>query len=259
MYSRELEELIEAILADGVITDQERKVLHNRAFAEGVSIEEIDVVINGKLAMRQQEIRNRNMGVAPAQTPAPAPTPPPMARGGQPSNKYGSVLKCPNCGANVTAGTPKCNSCGVSFHGVGANSSIETLAYQLRHVNIDDDDNGVVSVGIITNFPVPTTKADLLEFILYTHSKVDKGIGFTDSQREQAITKAFRVKYDECIDKAKFYFADDPQFKPLFEQHEKVQKNTWKQMTPFSKFTTIGCGCLVVFIILFFLVGLLAS
>ena len=33
MYSKELEELIDSVLADGVITDQERAVLRKRAFA----------------------------------------------------------------------------------------------------------------------------------------------------------------------------------------------------------------------------------
>ena len=35
MYSKELEELIDSVLADGVITDQERTVLRKRALACG--------------------------------------------------------------------------------------------------------------------------------------------------------------------------------------------------------------------------------
>ena len=38
MFSKELEEIIEAALADGVLTDKERAVLHKRALAEGVDL-----------------------------------------------------------------------------------------------------------------------------------------------------------------------------------------------------------------------------
>lgn len=50
MFSKELEEIIEAALADGVLTDKERAVLHKRALAEGVDPDELDIVIDGRLA-----------------------------------------------------------------------------------------------------------------------------------------------------------------------------------------------------------------
>ena len=50
MYSKELEAIIEAALADGVLTDKEREVLHRRAAQEGVDADELDVIIEGKLA-----------------------------------------------------------------------------------------------------------------------------------------------------------------------------------------------------------------
>ena len=49
MYSKELEEIIEADLADGEITEKERAVLHKRAIAEGVDPDELDVVIEGRV------------------------------------------------------------------------------------------------------------------------------------------------------------------------------------------------------------------
>lgn len=49
MYSKELEELIEAVLADGTITEKERDVIHKRAEREGVSLDEIDVYLDGKI------------------------------------------------------------------------------------------------------------------------------------------------------------------------------------------------------------------
>ena len=47
MYSKELEEIIDAALADGVLTDKERMVLHKRAQIEGVDLDELDIVLDG--------------------------------------------------------------------------------------------------------------------------------------------------------------------------------------------------------------------
>ncbi|MBP3285367.1 MAG: hypothetical protein J6M15_00285 [Prevotella sp.] len=55
MFSKELEEVIEAALADGVLTDKERAVLHKRAAAEGVDPDELDVVIDGRLAKAKKQ------------------------------------------------------------------------------------------------------------------------------------------------------------------------------------------------------------
>ena len=50
MYSKELEELIESVLADGVVTDQERTVLRKRAQACGEDPDEVMIVVDGRLA-----------------------------------------------------------------------------------------------------------------------------------------------------------------------------------------------------------------
>ena len=50
MYSKELEELIDSVLADGVVTDQERAVLRKRALACGEDPDEVMIVVDGRLA-----------------------------------------------------------------------------------------------------------------------------------------------------------------------------------------------------------------
>lgn len=47
MYSQQLETLIQGIIADGEITERERRVLHKRAEAEGIDLDEIDVYVDG--------------------------------------------------------------------------------------------------------------------------------------------------------------------------------------------------------------------
>ncbi len=50
MYSEQLEQLIKSVIADGVITDKERTVLHKKAKAEGIDVDEIDVYVEGLIA-----------------------------------------------------------------------------------------------------------------------------------------------------------------------------------------------------------------
>ena len=52
MYSQQLEQLIKSVIADGVITDKERAVLHKRAVAEGVDPDELDVYVDGLIPQR---------------------------------------------------------------------------------------------------------------------------------------------------------------------------------------------------------------
>lgn len=50
MYSKQLEQLIQSVIADGVITEKERAVLHKKAAAEGIDQDEIDVYVDGLIA-----------------------------------------------------------------------------------------------------------------------------------------------------------------------------------------------------------------
>ena len=49
MFSKELEELIEATLQDGILEEHEKQALLKRALLEGVDIAELVISINSKL------------------------------------------------------------------------------------------------------------------------------------------------------------------------------------------------------------------
>lgn len=83
-FSKELEEVIEAALADGVITEKERAVIHKKALIEGVDPDEVDVVIDGRLQQIQKSIDDAKQ----------------------------KVRKCPSCGEIIPAMTAVCPSCG---------------------------------------------------------------------------------------------------------------------------------------------------
>lgn len=241
MFSEELESVIEAALADGTLTAKEREVLHKRAAAEGVDPDELDVVIEGRLAkMKREEDWLR---------PAP------------PSDKFGDVKKCPNCGEPVEPMAVKCSACGYEFRNVEALKSSQRLAEKLEAIDeayrgkeIEQDlglellglkknDVAREQVTVIKNFPVPTTKEDLLDFAISMQSR-------WNSDDHSGLKSAYKAKYDECVNKAQVLFPNDPMFQGVFEQHQADKKKKWANMSTRKKFLL---GFVLLFIFMFFL------
>ncbi len=226
MFSEELESVIEAALADGTLTAKEREVLHKRAAAEGVDPDELDVVIEGRLAkMKREEDWLR---------PAP------------PSDKFGDVKKCPRCGEPVEPMAVKCSACGYEFRNVEALKSSQRLAEKLEAIEVayrgkkieenigfgmkEDVTRSRMAreqVTAIKNFPVPTTKEDLLDFAISMQSKWNSS---TSGDAYLGLKSAYKAKYDECVKKAQVLFPNDPMFQGVFEQYQadnENKKNIW--------------------------------
>ncbi|MBR5640239.1 MAG: hypothetical protein IKW83_11015 [Muribaculaceae bacterium] len=171
------------------------------------------------------------------------------------SQKFGNVQKCPNCGAVVEAGTAKCNYCGYVFRNIEANSSTIRLAEKIDAIeakhcskkSIISDMNPNTELrrqkevaSAIKNFPMPSSKDDLLEFAISMQAK------WTNTDRyESLIKKAYKAKYDEAINKAKVLFPNDPQFSGLFEQAKKSKKGCFGSiflvLLPFLSFVIVLC------------------
>lgn len=231
MFSEELESVIEAALADGTLTAKEREVLHKRAAAEGVDPDELDVVIDGRLAkMKREEDWLR---------PAP------------PSNKFGDVKECPRCGKPVEPMAVKCSACGYEFRNVEALKSSQRLAEKLEAINeayrgkkVETNmgfgfkqDTTIFEVGreqvtAIKSFPVPTTKEDLLDFAISMQSRWKSS---TMGDDQLGLKSAYKAKYDECVNKAQILFPNDPMFQGIFEQHQADKKNIWANMSTQKK------------------------
>ena len=192
MYSKELEELIDSVLADGVITDQERAVLRKRALACGEDPDEVMIVVDGRLAKMKK-------------TAIPA------------TEKRGNIVKCPNCGAPIEAGAVKCKECGYVFTNVKANNTAKEFAIMLEQriqkVRYDGDKTNINKVNeFIKNYPLPTGKEDLLEFIASLDAR---------RRSKSNYQEAYNAKYQECVTKAKTLFAGDSDVTSLLAQTEK--------------------------------------
>ena len=208
MFSKELEEVIDAAIADGVLTDKERAVLHKRAQAEGVDPDELDVVIDGRLAKKKKE----EDWLRPA---------PPKA---VESTKVGNVMKCPNCGAPYQPGTGKCLECGHIFQNMKGNSSMKMLSEGVQNLLEKKEGFGaslnnekeIKIAQYIANFPIPTSKDDMIEFITSLDAK--RKLSGSDASSD-FLQSAYGAKYKEVVNKAKIIFAGD-------EQIEKAIKMT---------------------------------
>lgn len=231
MYNEQIEKLIEMALMDGELTEKEKQVLFKKAEAMGIDLDEFEMVLDARLFEKKQAM----------QASAPPPPTPPPAPAAPKSDKYGDVKKCPSCGAMVESFKTSCGYCGHAFTNVDANSSIERLFKMLNEaedmrVMEKQTDNPFAAIGgalsdalsdisgpgkvdrkkmeIISNFPIPTTKEDMLEFLSLALPRAQKKGNFlTANQPENKIHNSFvnvwHAKCEQVIMKARFAMKDD--------------------------------------------------
>lgn len=226
MYNEQLEKLIDMALMDGELTEKEKQILFKKAESFGVDLDEFEMVLEAKLFEKQQSTNQ----------PAPSPTAAPK------SDKLGDIKKCPACGAIIGAFKAICSDCGHEFSNVEAINSSQKLYQELIRVEEDErnrpveksgisslnsliigDENPLAEmkldgrifkrkIGVVSMFPVPNTKADILEFLSLAVSEGGKKIGGFFSRmplEEKEYIKAWRAKAEQVIVKARFSLKDD--------------------------------------------------
>ena len=234
MYSNEMESLIQAVLEDGVLTEQEKRVLVNRAQKEGIDIDELEVYIQSLLQKRNQAGVDKEIEQ-------------------ERSHKHGILQKCPNCGAAVESGIAKCISCGYEFRGLNANKSSERLSKMLNDVKGEDSFERLgKQATIVSSFPIPTTKEDLLEFLISMTSK-EKVTGYF--QPERSLKEAYRAKMDECIMKARISFPNDPVMQQVVAEAQAALDVPLKNITKVI-LTYIAIGFGIMFVLALILIAL---
>ena len=222
MYNEHLESLINAALADGNLTEKEKQILFKKAESFGIDLDEFEMILEARLYEKQQS-SNKN-DVQPVVAPK--------------SEKFGDVKKCPACGAMVQSFQTKCSDCGHEFSNIGANASIGRLFEMLNACENErkDDFNSISGAitglmsraygigggdkvverkkSIISGFPIPNTKDDILEFLSTAIPNAKKrGNFFTQQQPENKshndLVPTWKSKCEQIIMKAKFSMKDD--------------------------------------------------
>lgn len=183
MFSKELENLIQATLEDGVLEDYEKAALVKRATAEGVDLTELEIYINSILQKRKRE---HDQAEDAKQEKIDQ----------KKKEAFGRV--CPNCGRQVPPMTLKCE-CGYEFTQQKTVSSVQLLSEKLNNITLTKaeeheieeaapaEQNGkregfivTKKINIISTFPVPNTKEDIIEFLALSIAGANKKLGFLD-------------------------------------------------------------------------------
>lgn len=206
MYNERIEQLISAALADGVLTEKEKQVLFKRAQEQGIDLDEFEMVLDARLVELQKAEKEKAEKSAPKST------------------KFGDVRKCPVCGALVPALAVSCAECGYEFSGIDASSASQRLAQEiakaikdvpkstpdsLKQMILEGDKKADVVYSIVNNFPIPNTKNDLFDLMLYLKNQ------------------GYQRKFEECLDKANLLFPNDPLFTKIVEDTKKKNKKEW--------------------------------
>ncbi len=176
MFSKELENLIQATLEDGILEPYEKEALVKRAKAEGVDLTELEIYINSILQKRKKEHDEKE-----------------EARQEQIDREkraaFGRV--CPNCGKQVPPLTLKCD-CGYEFCQDGVERAAEILSEKIDKIKKKElglspnsgnynkamDEYARVTCELIRNAPIPSTKEDVIDLLALSlpNSKKKGGI-----------------------------------------------------------------------------------
>ncbi len=245
MYDEKLEQLIDAALADGELTEKEKQILFKKAQAMGMDLDEFEMVLDARLVKLQKAEAEKTASSAPK------------------SNKFGDVKKCPACGAIVQSYQGVCSECGYAFENIQANLSSQKLAESIDMIikennekknkhreklreksnyynsqsaqlaedikNMDKDaENRIMS--LIKNYPIPNSKADLIEFITSLDGKTS----------DPKFRKAYIIKLNECKEKAKLLFSNDKDIQSLFSSFEERGNKKRKRIRTILTYTSVS-------------------
>lgn len=171
------------------------------------------------------------------------------------SQNYGSVQKCPQCGNPVEPLAMQCSACGHVFRNAPALMSSQVLYKKLEDIDMAYRNSGNEKRRIqerasaIMNFPVPTTKEDLLDFAASMRARK------TQCFDEDEEYYAYASKYEECLTKVKMFFPNDPQAHCLIAMDkEDVEKQKQE-----DKKSTRGFILYFVILIIMIILGIIAQ
>jgi len=276
MYSEQIEKLIELALADGDLTEKEKQILFKRAEAEGIDLDEFEMVLEARLF---EKTKNK--------TPEPIAAPK--------SDRLGDVKKCPACGAIAESFATKCSDCGTEFRNIEASGSIIKFFEKLDEVEATRNNgfytqNTGKSVGLgtvllwlffwyilifikgfqlilatskptkwsttdarkeelVLNYPVPVSKENILEFLTLSASKINSSSYLTifseDTKYKNAWNKIWLKKIEQINSKASISMKSDTKTYAEVQTIVDNARNITKENTK-KVFRVLGTGVIII-------------
>ena len=138
----------------------------------------------------------------------------------------GVTHKCPHCGEIFKAFETVCPSCKFEIRGTKSSSTISELAKKIEELDNKKSDDSLLTImkrkfngtklspieeqkiSLISNFPIPNTKEDILEFMILSSSHILKkkpsdNISNHDELLYKELKTAWEMKFEQAYDKAR--------------------------------------------------------
>ena len=137
----------------------------------------------------------------------------------------GSIVKCPNCGCNISDTMAVCPDCGMQITGRVANLSVQDFKNQL--MSIENTRRG--GVGGVLGLYMSASKADIhVNLSKNTFANRNSGGGIeTAATINRTISNAWVSKMEQAYKKAEILFPNDPAFagiqKMYFEKMKELK------------------------------------
>lgn len=121
----------------------------------------------------------------------------------------GELHKCPQCGETLNSFVTQCPSCGYEIRGSKGISVVKELANRINQVKTLEEKNELIS-----NFYIPNTKEDIIDFFILATSNIDSG---------SPCLEAWYSKLDQTYQKAKLLLVNSAEFKDMEEMYNKTK------------------------------------
>jgi hypothetical protein len=212
MFSQELEKLISIALADGVISEKEKKVLLKKAINEGLDSDEFEIMLDAYLF----KYNNENQKLPPIPED-------------ESQNK-----KCPACNEFLPQFSINCISCGLELNNQNKKFAINELIHLLSNINNEngkknhallsafndggEESNELISkkCELIKNHIIPNNKAEILSFlsIAIPFARKYEPVNFLNKllnniSSDQKIAEVWKIKCEQIIVQARFSMTED--------------------------------------------------
>lgn len=184
MDRTEFERLIEMTLADGKLTDQEQKVLIQRASEIGIGPDELQVMLDAKIQEKQISAQKEQQAAQQQQSMNTAFAALVKNSGEKSKDNKVKVYKCPACGAIIDAFTSKCPECGAEISG-GSTSGVDIVKFSEMLIGCKDVEE---RIKVINYTAIPNNKEELVNFLTFAYPKV------LDTMRNGEVNVNDRIK-----------------------------------------------------------------
>ncbi|MDR1883118.1 MAG: hypothetical protein LBR26_10120 [Prevotella sp.] len=251
MYSEKLEKLIELALADGVLTDKKKQVLLKNAEAEGIDLDEFEMVLDAKVYERQQN--NSVVNNVVVEQPVPKPVVEEkktsiqtlfqlLNEAEETSNKELdaaieqrrmelnklSAKDIANLAGNVLGGAiPGVGLVKELFSG-GDDDDATELDKEIYKLTARSKERLIArKKSIISNFPIPTLKDEAIEFLSNATPYAKKQGNFFSGIKYEAhneLVPTWKLKCEQIIRQANLSFKNDASTMNAINEYAKQLK-----------------------------------